>query len=185
MRRASSTVQSTAKVSRPVSNKCSLRRCAPATSLSWITSARTKAARSAAPFALLALISCFCRCTRPTSIRSSRSSQNSSTSQKSRRAHRRWPLAAHRRSPRHLHSRRMRQLSPKRRICFYLNPKGSSPARCLASALVGVLTIGGLATRSVAQESHFNNLANLPFAEGRQSPSGRGRRVWQTYWLCD
>src|SRR6202011_4311643 len=48
------------------------------------------------------------------------------TSEKSRRAHRRWPLAAHWRSPGHLHSRRMRQLSPKRRICFYLNLKGSS-----------------------------------------------------------
>src|SRR5580704_6743077 len=47
-------------------------------------------------------------------------------SQKSRRAHRRWPLAAHRRAPGHLHARRMRQLSPKRRICFYVNPKGSS-----------------------------------------------------------
>lgn len=29
-----------------------------------------------------------------------------------------------------LHSRRMRQLSPKRRICFYLNPKGSSLQHC-------------------------------------------------------
>ena len=77
MRRASSTVQSTAKVSRLMSNTCSLRCCAPATSLSWITSARTKAARSAAPFALLAPISCFCRRTRRTSIQSSRSSQNS------------------------------------------------------------------------------------------------------------
>jgi hypothetical protein len=51
MRRASSTVPSTAKVSRLMSNTCSLRCCAPATSLSWITSARTKAARSPAPFA--------------------------------------------------------------------------------------------------------------------------------------
>jgi hypothetical protein len=48
--------------------RCSPRRCAPATSSSWITSAHTKAARSVAPFAPLALASCSCRLTRPISI---------------------------------------------------------------------------------------------------------------------
>ena len=37
----------------------------------------------------------------------------------------------------------------------------------LASALVGVLAMSGRATQALAQETHFNDLANLPFAEGR------------------
>jgi hypothetical protein len=37
----------------------------------------------------------------------------------------------------------------------------------LAVPLVGVLTMCGLVTQSLAQEPHFNELANLPFAEGR------------------
>ena len=37
----------------------------------------------------------------------------------------------------------------------------------LAFALGGVLTMSGRPTQALAQESHFNELANLPFAEGR------------------
>jgi len=37
----------------------------------------------------------------------------------------------------------------------------------LAVPLAGVLTMCGLVTQSLAQETHFNELANLPFAEGR------------------
>ena len=36
-----------------------------------------------------------------------------------------------------------------------------------AVPLAGVLTMCGLVTQSLAQETHFNELANLPFAEGR------------------
>ena len=37
----------------------------------------------------------------------------------------------------------------------------------LAAALAGVLAMNGLATQALAQETHFDELANLPFAEGR------------------
>jgi hypothetical protein len=37
----------------------------------------------------------------------------------------------------------------------------------IAATLVGVLAMSGLATQSLAQETHFNELSNLPFAEGR------------------
>jgi hypothetical protein len=37
----------------------------------------------------------------------------------------------------------------------------------MAAALLGVLVTGGLATQSLAQETGFDKLANLPFAEGR------------------
>ena len=37
----------------------------------------------------------------------------------------------------------------------------------LAAALLGVLAMSGLATQALAQETHFDKLANLPFAEGR------------------
>jgi len=39
--------------------------------------------------------------------------------------------------------------------------------RFVAAALLGVLVTGGLATRALAQETGFDKLANLPFAEGR------------------
>ncbi|WP_452101155.1 DUF1254 domain-containing protein [Bradyrhizobium monzae] len=37
----------------------------------------------------------------------------------------------------------------------------------MAAALLGVLATGGLATQALAQETGFDKLANLPFAEGR------------------
>ena len=37
----------------------------------------------------------------------------------------------------------------------------------LAAALIGALAVSGFATLTRAQESHFDKLANLPFAEGR------------------
>jgi hypothetical protein len=37
----------------------------------------------------------------------------------------------------------------------------------LVAVLVGVLAISGLATQALAQEAHFDELANLPFAQGR------------------
>ena len=37
----------------------------------------------------------------------------------------------------------------------------------LAAALVGVLVVSGPATQALAQETHFDNLANLPFMEDR------------------
>jgi hypothetical protein len=37
----------------------------------------------------------------------------------------------------------------------------------IASALVRVLAMSALATRALAQETHFDKLANLPFTEGR------------------
>ena len=37
----------------------------------------------------------------------------------------------------------------------------------LTAALVGVLAMSGLATQALTQETHFDKLANLPFAEGR------------------
>ena len=36
-----------------------------------------------------------------------------------------------------------------------------------AVALVGMMAMSGLTTQTLAQEAHFNKLANLPFAEGR------------------
>jgi hypothetical protein len=133
MRRASSTVQSTAKVSAYVEQVLApalrpgeivvMDNSPHAGGVRRARSARTKAARSAAPFALLAPISCFCRRTRRTSIQSSRSSQTSKHfSEKPRTIDGLW--------------RRIGGLldtfAPgecanylKRRICFYLNPKGS------------------------------------------------------------
>ena len=37
----------------------------------------------------------------------------------------------------------------------------------IATALVGSLTMNSLATHAFAQETSFDKLANLPFAEGR------------------
>lgn len=37
----------------------------------------------------------------------------------------------------------------------------------ICAALVGALTMSGLATQAIAQEASFNKLANLPFADGR------------------
>jgi hypothetical protein len=37
----------------------------------------------------------------------------------------------------------------------------------IAAALVGALPMSGLATPALAQETHFDKLANLPFEEGR------------------
>jgi hypothetical protein len=39
--------------------------------------------------------------------------------------------------------------------------------KLLAAALAGVLAMSGLSTQSFAQETYFDELANLPFAEGR------------------
>ena len=39
--------------------------------------------------------------------------------------------------------------------------------RFVAAALLGVLVTGGLATQALAQETGFDKLADLPFAEGR------------------
>jgi hypothetical protein len=39
----------------------------------------------------------------------------------------------------------------------------------IAAALLGALAVSGFATLTRAQESHFDKLANLPFAEGRPS----------------
>lgn len=40
------------------------------------------------------------------------------------------------------------------------------PSR-IGAALLGVLVMSGFATQALAQEAHFDSLANLPFAEGR------------------
>jgi hypothetical protein len=37
----------------------------------------------------------------------------------------------------------------------------------LLAALVAVLAMSGLATQALAQETHFDKLVDLPFAEGR------------------
>jgi len=37
----------------------------------------------------------------------------------------------------------------------------------IAGALAGVYLMGGLTKPALAQENHFNRLANLPFVEGR------------------
>jgi hypothetical protein len=37
----------------------------------------------------------------------------------------------------------------------------------LAAAVVCAMAISGLATQGLAQETHFDKLANLPFADGR------------------
>jgi hypothetical protein len=63
----------------------------------------------------------------------------------------------------------------------------------LASALVGVLAISGRAMPALGQETHFNDLANLPFAEGRPTKATTQtlhdellfQRATQTYlWRC-
>jgi hypothetical protein len=45
--------------------------------------------------------------------------------------------------------------------------KTSRTQNLIAAALVGVLAMSALATRALAQETHFDKLANLPFTEGR------------------
>jgi hypothetical protein len=42
--------------------------------------------------------------------------------------------------------------------------------KLLATAFVGVLTMSGLAPQALAQETRFDKLANLPFAEDYPTP---------------
>ena len=45
--------------------------------------------------------------------------------------------------------------------------KTTSKPSLIAAALIGVLAMSGLTTQALAQETHFDKLANLPFAENR------------------
>ena len=46
----------------------------------------------------------------------------------------------------------------------------ANKSKRLAATLVGILAMGGIATQALAQETRFDKLANLPFAEGRPTP---------------
>ena len=48
-----------------------------------------------------------------------------------------------------------------------MNMTTANKVRLLGTALFGVLAMSGVATSALAQETSFDKLANLPFAQGR------------------
>jgi hypothetical protein len=52
----------------------------------------------------------------------------------------------------------------------------------ITAALVGALAMSGLTTQALAQETHFDKLANLPFAEGR--PTKETAQTLRDELLC-